>query len=144
MPQITFRGKTYNSEFEMPQEIRQAYQEEQMREASTKSLTDVVDMHPDVRAVYEKAVDRVGDASSRTQQPDNLPTTEDLYRQSAPQELRHLPSDESIYRPAPPIVDPARSNIEPESSFEPRRLVTGLVWALIIMALVYLVMQFLG
>ena len=54
MPKIEFRGKTYNNEFEMPLDVRQAYNKEKERadeksEASTKSLTDIVDMSPELK-----------------------------------------------------------------------------------------------
>ena len=47
MPKIEFRGQTYNDEFEMPYEIRQAYIREKEQQAnkdssSAKPLTDVV------------------------------------------------------------------------------------------------------
>jgi hypothetical protein len=59
MPKIEFRGQTYNDEFEMPYEIRQAYIREKEQQtnkdnSSARSLTDVVDMSPEVKAMYEK------------------------------------------------------------------------------------------
>ncbi len=143
MPQIKFRGKTYYSEFEMPPNVRQAYQKEKLKEASSKPLTDVVDMHPDVKAVYEKAVNKVENSSSSPQQTDDLPTTDEIYRQSAPQDMRDLPSDESIYRPSPPVVDPDKSTIEPESGLVTSRLIYGILVAIVITALVYFAVQFL-
>jgi hypothetical protein len=143
MPQIKFKGKTYYSEFEMPPHIRQAYQKAKLQEASSKPLTDVVDMHPDVKAVYERAVSKVENSSSSPQQTDNLPTTDEIYRQSAPQNMRHLPSDESIYQPAPPIVDPEKANIEPESGAVVSRLIYGILVAIVVTALVYFAVQFL-
>jgi hypothetical protein len=140
MPQIKFRGKTYYSEFEMPPNVRQAYQKAKLQEASSKPLTDIVDMHPDVKAVYEKAVNKVGDNSSSSQTGE-LPTTDEIYRQSAPEEMRHLPSDESIYRPALPVVDPDQSTIEPESGMVASRLVYGILLAIVVTALVYFAVQ---
>src|SRR5512139_3070716 len=111
MPKITFRGKTYYSEFEMPTNIRRAYQKEQIREASTKPLTDVVDMPAEVKEVYKRALDREEQSSPSTK---DLPTSEELYRQSAPENMRHLPSHESMYQPSAPIIDPYHSSIEPD------------------------------
>src|SRR6266496_6737173 len=64
MPKIDFRGKTYNSEFEMPPDVRQAYNEEKERSAdksgtSAKSLTDLVEMSPEMKEIYERAVEKV-------------------------------------------------------------------------------------
>jgi hypothetical protein len=141
MPQIKFKGKTYYSEFEMPPKVRQAYQKEKLKEARSKPLTDVVDLHPDVKAVYEKAVNKLENSPSSTQQTDHLPTTDEIYRQSAPRDMRDLPSDESIYRPAPPVVDPDRSTIEPESGIVASRLIYGVLIAIVVTALVYFAVQ---
>ena len=56
MPKIEFRGKTYNNELEMPFDVRQAYNEEkersnQKKDASATSLTDVVEMSPQLKEI---------------------------------------------------------------------------------------------
>ena len=141
MPQITFRGKTYNSEFEMPQEVRQAYQQSQMRETAARPLSDVVDMPAEVKDVYERALGRE-EQSISSESTRDLPTSEELYRQSAPQNMKHLPSDESVYRPSPPVVDPDHATIEPESGTVMSRLVFGILLALGVTLVVYLAVQF--
>lgn len=143
MPKIEFRGQTYNDEFEMPYEIRQAYLRERKRldekaESGSQRLTDIVDMSPEVKAIYERAVGKV---EQKQQLSRDLPRTEDIYRQSAPDNMKHLPSDESIYRPSQPLIDPAKSVIEPEPAFPMNRFVSSIVWALMIAALGYLVLQ---
>ena len=148
MPKIEFRGQTYNNEFEMPYDVRQAYLREKERHdekdnPGTKPLTDVVDMSPEVKAIYERALDKVEDKLSSSQQPKNLPKTEDIYRQSAPEDMKHLPSDESIYRPSQPLIDPGKSAIEPESSFGVSRFVSSIVWALLLVAVAFIILQFL-
>lgn len=140
MPPITFKGKTYNSEFEMPQDIRQAYQEDQVRRTSTKPLTDVVNMPAEVEDVYKRALNREKQSNSSPSTKD-LPTIEELYRQSAPADMKHLPSDESVYRPSAPVIDPQHSNIEPESSLVIRGLVFGILWSLALIGIVFLVIQ---
>lgn len=142
MPQITFKGKTYNSEFEMPQDVRQAYQQDQMRKNSMKPLSDVVDMPAEVEDVYRRALGREAQSISSPSSKD-LPTTEELYRQSAPSDMKHLPSDESVYRPSAPVIDPEHGNIEPESGLVARGLAIGFLWALVVAVLVFLVIQFL-
>lgn len=66
MPKIVFRGKTYYSEFEMPPNVRQAYRKEKRKERSAeengtvaKPLTEVVDMSPEMKEIYERAVSHV-------------------------------------------------------------------------------------
>ena len=148
MPRIEFRGQTYNNEFEMPDDVRQAYRREKEIRAEkdnpgTKPLTEMVDMSPEMKAIYERALDNVEDNLPSAQQPKNLPKTEDIYRQSAPSNMKHLPSDESIYQPSQPLIDPGKSAIEPESAFGVSRFISSIVWALIMVAVVFVIMQFL-
>ena len=147
MPKIEFRGKTYNDEFEMPYEVRQAYHREKERRAgkdqSAKPLTDLVDMSPEVKAMYERALGNVEEKLESSQRTKELPKTEDIYRQSAPDDMKHLPSDESIYRPSQPLIDPAKSVIEPESAFGVNRFISSIVWAFILVTVVFLILQFL-
>jgi hypothetical protein len=148
MPKIEFRGQTYNNEFEMPYDVRQAYMREKERRAekdnsATKPLSDIVDMSPEVKAVYERALSNVEDKLPSSQQSKNLPKTEDIYRQSAPNDMKHLPSDESIYQPSKPLVGSTKPAIEPESAVGLSRFVTSIIWAFILVAVAYLIMQFL-
>lgn len=145
MPRIEFRGKIYNSEFEMSPEDRRAYQREKEREKAgtgTKPLTDIVDMSPEVKAIYERALGNVEDKLPPARPARDLPKTEDIYRQSAPEDMKHLPSDESIYRPSRPLIDPGRSVIEPEPAFAMSRFISSLLWVLVLLAVVFLVTQF--
>jgi hypothetical protein len=99
-------------------------------------------MPPEVRAIYERALGNVEEKLGPTRRPHELPKTEDIYRQSAPDDMKHLPSDESIYRPSQPLIDPAKSVIEPESAFGLNRFISSVVWALILVAVAFLIMQF--
>lgn len=148
MPKIEFRGQTYNDELEMPYEVRQAYiREKESRsekdKSSAKPLSEVVDMSPEVKAIYERALDKVEDKLPPSRQSINLPNTEDIYRQSAPDDMKHLPSDESIYRPSEPLIDPEKSAIEPESAFGMNRFISSIIWAFILVAVVFIILQFL-
>lgn len=148
MPTIEFKGKTYNNEFEMPLDIRQAYNQEKEEQAkknktSTKSLTDIVDMSPEVQAIYERALGKVEEKLASSRPLNELPKTEDIYRQSAPDDMKHLPSDESIYRPSEPLIDPAKSVIEPEPAFGMNRFISSIIWVLIVVVIVYFALQFL-
>jgi hypothetical protein len=148
MPQINFRGKTYNSEFEMPEDIRRAYDREKesgagKSQGSARSLTDVVDMSPEIKAMYERAVGNVEEKLASSQPVKDLPKTEDIYRQSAPDDMQHLPSDESIYRPSQPLIDPGKSVIEPEPAIGVSRFVSSILWALILAAVTFFIVRFL-
>lgn len=148
MPKIEFRGQTYNNEYEMPYDVRQAYLREKEERThrssqSEKSLSDVVDMSADVKAIYERAMGDVEKKIESAQPTRDLPDTDDIYRQSAPEDMKHLPSDESIYRPSQQLIDPQKSAIEPESAIGTSRFITSIVWALILVAVAFLVFQFL-
>jgi hypothetical protein len=140
MPQITFRGKIYNSEFEMPQDIRRAYRDYLLKEASTKSLTDALDITTDVQEGYRRALSK---AKSSTSFPynNNLPTIEELYRRSAPQVTTHLPSDKSLLPPAPLVIDPEHSTVKSKPSHWILKALFVILWALFAVALIYLVTQ---
>src|SRR5215212_2907022 len=142
MPKIEFRGKTYNNEFEMPLDVRQAYNQAKNK-TGTRSLTDIVDMSPEVQAIYERALGKAEENLASSPPSIELPKTEDIYRQSAPDDMKHLPSDESIYRPSEPLIDPTKSAIEPEPAFAMNRFISSIVWALIIIVIVYFALQFL-
>jgi len=148
MPKIEFRGKTYNNEFEMPFDVRQAYNEEKERsnkknDASTTSLTDIVEMSPQLKEIYKRAQGKVEERPVSSRPLNELPKTEDIYRQSAPEDMKHLPSDESIYRPSEPLIDSAKSVIEPEPAFGMNRFISSIIWAFILVAVVFIIMQFL-
>lgn len=142
MPEIRFQGKTYRNEIEMPPDVRKAYNREKNNTAS-KPLSDMVDMSPEVKAIYERALGNVETKAPASRRSHELPDTEDIYRQSAPSDMKHLPSDESIYRPSQPLIDPANSAIEPESAFGMNRFIASIVWALILAVIGFLILQFL-
>jgi len=154
MPRIEFRGKIYNNEFEMPPEVRQAYKKENERrdeknkrsspvdKTGAKSLADIVDMSPEVKAIYERAVGKVEEKLASSRPSSDLPKTDDIYRQSAPDDMKHLPSDESIYRPSQSVIDPGKSTIEPEPGLGMGRFISSIVWALILVAAAYIIMRF--
>src|SRR5689334_7309709 len=137
IPKIEFRGKTYNNKFEMPPDVRRAYEEEKERlneneDPTNKSLTEIVEMSPQLKEIYERAQGKVEQRPVSSRPLNELPKTEDIYRQSAPENMKHLPSDESIYRPSKPLIDPAKSAIEPESGLGVNRLISSVLWALIL------------
>jgi hypothetical protein len=56
--------------------------------------------------------------------------------------MKHLPSDESIYRPSRTLIDPTKPAIEPEPSLGLPRFISSILWVIILGALAWLVMQF--
>jgi hypothetical protein len=129
----------------MPYEIRQAYHREKQERNTAREtpLTDIVDMSPEVKRIYERALGDVEDKLPASRQSKDLPKTEDIYRQSAPEGMKDLPSDESIYRPSQPLIDPGKSVIEPESAIGMSRFVSSIVWAFILVAVAFIILQFL-
>ena len=149
MPKIVYRGKTYYSEFEMPPNVRQAYRKEKRKERSAeengtvaKPLTEVVDMSPEMKEIYERAVSHVEKRPVSARPLEELPKTEDIYRQSAPEDMKQLPSDESVYRPSRPIIDPV-STIEPDQGIGMRGLMWGVIVALVLSGIAFLLSRLL-
>lgn len=143
MPKINFRGKTYNSVFEMPNEIREAYQIEKRtgpgQTNAAKPLTDFVDMSDEIKELYQRARGNVEQKSASSISPSDLPTTEEIFRQSAPANMQNKRSDESIYQPSPSLIPPSRPAIEADNG--PRRLAVTIVALVILAGVVFFVMQ---
>jgi hypothetical protein len=146
MAKIVFRGKTYNSVFEMPNDIREAYQVEKRKTSpennASKPLTDFVEMSDEIRELYERARGNVKETTTSSRPLSELPKTEDIYRQSAPSHMKNLPSDESVYRESEPLSPPSHPAIEPESGA--RRLALTLFVIVVLAGIAFLVMQFLN
>lgn len=146
MSRIVFRGKTYNSVFEMPNEIREAYQVEKRKQPTannaSKPLTDFVEMSDKTRELYERALGNVDKKSASSKPLSELPSTEDIFRQSAPSHMKNLPSDESIYRPSHLPSPPAHPAIEEDNGA--RRLVFTLFAVILLAGIAFFVMQYMN
>jgi len=146
MSKIVFRGKTYNSVFEMPNDIREAYQIEKRKQpaenTAAKPLTDFVEMSDEIRELYERALGNVEDRTPSSRPLSELPKTEDIYRQSAPSHMQNMPSDESIYRQSKPLAPPAQPAIEDDNG--PRRLAMTLAILLLLGGVAFFVMQYMS
>lgn len=146
MAKIVFKGKTYNSVFEMPNNIREAYQIEKRKQPAennaAKPLTDFVEMSDEIKELYERALGKVEDRTVSSRPLSELPKTEDIYRQSAPSHMQDLPSDESVYRPSPSPSPPSQPAIEPDNGA--RRLALTLFVVAVLAGIAYLAMQFLN
>lgn len=146
MSRIVFRGKTYNSVFEMPNDIREAYQIEKRKQPaeniSAKPLTDFVQMSDEIRELYERAMGNVEDRTASSQPLSELPKTEDIYRQSAPAHMQNIPSDESIYRRSEPLAPPSQPAIEDDNG--PRRLALTLAVLILLAGISFFVLQYIN
>jgi hypothetical protein len=141
MDKIKFRGKEYNSLVDMPAKerhdyfkARAGYDVPEEPETKTDMMPSGLENMPDeVRTIYEHVRGNVGAKSIKASPVDDLPTTEDLYRRSAPTMMRNQPSDESVYKPSPPIIAPPPPIIESDRTL--RRLVIGLAVAMLLVGI---------
>ncbi len=129
MAKIVFRGKTYHSVFEMPAEVRRAYQIEKSKSGDRKianPLTDFVEMSDELKEIYERALGDVEAKPLSSRPLKELPKTEDLYRQA-----------EQASRTPAPTAPPA---IEVDDG--PRRLVLTLLVMILLAAALFIVVQY--
>jgi len=91
-------------------------------------------MPDEVREIYERVRGKLDAKPIKASPIDELPKTEDLYRRSAPAGMQNQPSDEIVYKPSPPIIDPPPPIIESDHTL--RRLVIGLAIALLLLGIV--------
>ena len=120
MSQIVFRGKTYNSVFEMPDDIRQAYQIEKRKQPAQNNLTDFVEMSDEIREMYERARGAVGDKPASSQPLSDLPSSDEIFRRSAR-------SEEDMYRPSQPPNPPAHQAIEDDDGTRRLAITIGIL-----------------
>ena len=123
MAKIVFRGKTYKSVFDMPDDVRRDYRKSKAS-ANTGMASGTFSSNLDniptiVKDIYERVQQNMGDVPPSSTPLDSLPKAVDMYSRK-PMER----SDESIYEPAPPLVSNPRDTIEPDTGF--RRLVLSL------------------
>ncbi|HEY5731126.1 MAG TPA: hypothetical protein VIS72_13820 [Anaerolineales bacterium] len=136
MSKIVFRGKTYNSVFEMPNDIREAYQIEKRKRPdetnASKPLTEFVEMSDEIRELYERALGNVEKKPASSKPLSDLPSSEDIFRRSAPPE-------ESMYRPSRTPNPPAHQAIEEDNGS--RRLALTLVVLMLLAGIAFFVLQ---
>jgi len=149
MPKITFRGKEYNSLADMPAKVRHDYfkaragydvTEEESKSQADKLPGGMENVSGEVREIYNRVRGKLDAKPIKTSPMDDLPTTEDLYRRSAPEGMQDQPSDEVIYTPSSPIIEPSPPIIE--SNRSTRGLVLGLLMAALAIGIVVAVLLF--
>ena len=123
MAKIVFRGKEYNSIFDMPDDVRREYRKSKPSAntgmASGTFSSNLDNIPNSVKDIYERVQSNLNDTPSSSNALDNLPKAVDMYSHK-PMER----SDESIYEPVPPLVTNPQDTIEPDSGI--RRLVLSL------------------
>jgi len=143
MSKIVFQGKEYNSLADMPAKTRHDYFKARagydVSEKEPENKTDMMpsgmeNMPDEVREIYERVRGKLDAKPIKTSPIDELPKTEDLYRRSAPAGMQNQPSDEIVYKPSPPIIDPPPPLVESDHAL--RRLVIGLAIALLLLGIV--------
>ena len=114
MPKIVYKGKEYPSLADMPAKTRHDYfkaragydvSEEESRAQASALPKGMENMPDEVREIYERVRGNLDAKPIKTSPIDELPKTEDLYRRSAPESMRNMPSDEIVYKPSPPIIE---------------------------------------
>jgi hypothetical protein len=143
MSKIVFQGKEYNSLADMPAKTRHDYfkaragyniSEEKPEEKSGMMPAGMENMPDEVREIYERVRGDLDAKPIKSSPIDELPKTEDLYRRSAPKGMRNQPSDEIVYKPSPPLIEPPPPVIE--SDYTMRRLAIMVGLALFLMGVI--------
>ena len=133
MSKIKFRGIEYKSLADMPAKVRHDYFKtragydiagEKPKSKEDKMPAGLENMPDEVREIYERVRGDLDAKPIKTSPIDELPKTEDLYRRSAPAGMQNLPSDEIVYKPSPPIIEPPPPIVESDHTLQ--RLLIGL------------------
>lgn len=145
MSSIVFRGRTYNSVFEMPNDIREAYQIEKRKRPAennaSKPLTDFVEMSDEIREIYERALGTEKDKPASSRPLSELPKTEDIYRRSAPSHMQGLYSDKSVSQQSRPLPPPHPA-IEDDNG--PRRLAWTVAVLILLAGIAFYALQYMS
>jgi hypothetical protein len=132
MAKIIFRGKTYKSIFDMPEDVRRDYRKSKAPAntgmASGTFSSNLDNVPPIIKDIYERVQQNLGDAPPSSTPLDELPKAVDMYSRKPIER-----SDESIYEPAPPLVNSSPNTIEPDSGT--RRLVLSLFLATLVIGI---------
>ena len=141
MTKIVFQGKEYNSLADMPAKTRHNYFKakagyditEQEPQKNTMMPSGMENMPDEVKEIYERVRGKLDAKPIKATPVDALPTTEDLYRRSAPAGMQNQPSDEIVYKPSPPIIQPPPPLVESDHAL--RRLAVGLAVAALLLGI---------
>lgn len=143
MPKIVYKGKEYQSLADMPAKTRHDYFKAKagydVSEEETETKEGVLpkgleNMPAEVREIYERVRGDLDAKPIKASPIDELPKTEDLYRRSAPDAMKNMPSDEVVYKPSPPIIEPPPPIVESDHTL--RRLLIAVGIALLLIGIV--------
>ena len=148
MPKIIFQGKEYDSIADMPAKARHDYFKfkagydipEEAPEKKAGEIPDGMDGLPkEVREIYERVRGELDakPTSTKASPVDSLPKTEDLFRRSAPDGMRDMPSDEIVYKPSPPIIEPPPPIVESDYTLRRFAVVMGIALLLLGIAVAF-------
>ena len=135
MTKIVFQGKEYNSLADMPAKTRHDYfkfkagydiSEKEPENKPGMMPAGMEDMPDEVREIYERVRGKLDAKPIKTSPVDDLPKTEDLYRRSAPERMQNRPSDEIVYKPSPPLIEPPAPIIESDHTLRRLLIILGL------------------
>jgi hypothetical protein len=127
MTKIVFQGKEYNRLADMPAKTRHDYfkfkagydiSEEKPEKKSDVMPSGMENMPDEIREIYERVRGDLDAKPIKASPIDELPKTEDLFRRSAG--TQNQPSDELVYKPSPPLIEPPPPVIE--SDYTLRRM----------------------
>jgi len=136
MTKIVFQGKEYNSLADMPAKTRHDYfkfkagydiSDKEPEKKSDMMPSGMENMPAEVREIYERVRGDLDAKPIKASPIDELPKTEDLYRRSAPAGMRDQPSDEIVYNPSPPIIQPPPPIVESDHTLRRLFVFLGLV-----------------
>jgi hypothetical protein len=138
MTKIIFQGKEYNSLADMPAKTRHDYfkfkagydiPEDKPEKKTDMTPRGMENMPDEVREIYERVRGKLDAKPIKASPIDELPKTEDLYRRSAPDGMKNQPSDEIVYKPSPPIIDPPPPIVESDHTLRRLLIFLGLALA---------------
>lgn len=146
MTKIDFQGKTYDSLADMPAKTRHDYfkfkagydiSDKEPDKKSDMMPSGMENMPAEVREIYERVRGDLDAKPIKASPIDELPKTEDLYRRSAPAGMRNQPSDEIVYKPSPPIIEPPPPIVESDYTLRRLFIFLGLALAAIGVVLMF-------
>ena len=148
MTKIVFQGKEYNSLADMPAKTRHDYfkfkagydiSEEKPEKKSDVMPSGMENMPDEIREIYERVRGDLDAKPIKASPIDELPRTEDLYRRSAG--ARNQPSDEIVYKPSPPLIEPPPPVIESDHTLRRLLILMGVALLLVGVAVFFILEQ---
>lgn len=109
MARIVFKGQEYNSVDEMPLNVRMEYDKAQGTPSdpkleSSELYSNLDQIPPDVRPIYDRVMGRIDDDKKKSGSSiSDLPSVKDMMGRADPSEQEQSRSDETLFKPSPPL-----------------------------------------